>query len=151
MCVKYQKCSVNLRLKRLQANNKLGHLSTFLVGLIPQREQNIGEQWTSYIVCLVRSRLRWVWKTQNATASDSIAQWTMGMFSVGAKDAGKGERENWNFPFSMILSAKPISAAVSLEWLSNPLGCTWVRGRYVVVQNNFGRKKKNGVRLSEAD
>ena len=33
-------------------------------------------------------------KTENATASDSIAQWTMGTFSVDAKDSGKGKRES---------------------------------------------------------
>ena len=66
----------------------------------------------------------------------------MGMFSVGAKDAGKGEREKWDFPFPMIPRAKPVIAPVSLEWLSNPLECTWVRGRYLAVQNNLGRKKK---------
>ena len=42
---------------------------------------------------LVPSRLKWVWKTENATASDSIVQWTTGTFSIDAKDAGKGERE----------------------------------------------------------
>ena len=31
------------------------------------------------------------------TASDSIAQWTMGIFSVHAKDAGKGKGENDNY------------------------------------------------------
>ena len=39
------------------------------------------------------SHLKCVWRTQNATASDSIAQWTMGTFSVDAKDAGEGKRD----------------------------------------------------------
>ena len=142
MCVKYQKCSLNLRLKRLQANNKLQHLSTFFSRPYSPREQNIGEQGTSYIVCLVRSRLTWVWKTENATASDSIAQGTMGIFSVGAKDAGKGEREKWDFPFPMIRSAKAIIAPVSLEWLSNPLFKMHLGTRQICCSSKQFRQKE---------
>ena len=40
------------------------------------------------------SHLKCVWRAENATASDSIAQWTMGTFSIHAKDAGMGKREN---------------------------------------------------------
>ena len=39
------------------------------------------------------SHLQCVWGTENATASDSIAQWTMGTFSVDVKDAGEGKRD----------------------------------------------------------
>ena len=53
----------------------------------------MGVQGTPYIVCVVPSRLKCAWKTKNATASNSIAQCTMGTFSVDIKDAGKGERE----------------------------------------------------------
>ena len=63
-------------------------------------------------------------------------------FSVDEKDAGMGEREKWDFAFPMIPSTKPIIAPVALESLSNPLEYDWVRGRYLVVQNNLGRKKK---------
>ena len=36
-----------------------------------------------------------MWKTKNVTvrAIKEFAQWTMGAFSLDAKDAGKGERE----------------------------------------------------------
>ena len=39
------------------------------------------------------SHLKCVWRTENATASDSIAQWTMGTLSVDAKDAGEKKRD----------------------------------------------------------
>ena len=39
------------------------------------------------------SHLKCVWTTENATASDSIAQWTMGAFNVDTKDAGEGKRD----------------------------------------------------------
>ena len=50
--------------------------------------------------------------------------------------------KNETLPFPMIPSTKPIIAPVALESLSNPLEYDWVRGRYLVVQNNLGRKKK---------
>ena len=47
--------------------------------------------------CLVPRRLRYgERKTRLQEPSRSIAQWTMGTFSVDAKDAGKGEREKWD-------------------------------------------------------
>ena len=53
------------------------------------------------------SHLKCVWRTENATASDSIPQWTMGTFSVDAKDAGKGKRDKQcrdNLPTRKILN-----------------------------------------------
>ena len=67
-------------------------------------------------------RLKCIWKTENETASDSVAQWTTGTFSVGAKDAGKDA-------FPMIPSAEPIMTSVALVSLYNPLESVWVRGK----------------------
>ena len=115
MCVKYQTCSLDLRLKRLQPNRtsnyfhcltrgaialrrggliKLPYLSTFFSWSYSlARTKHIGAQGTPYIVCVVPSRLKCAWKTKNATASNSIAQWTMVTFSIDVKDTVKGERE----------------------------------------------------------
>ena len=75
-------------------------------------------RWTWELVCLVPRRLKCVGKTEHATSSESIAQWTMGTLSVDAKDVGKGERLSHN---TMIQS------------LSNPLERAWVRGKKLVL------------------
>ena len=114
MCVKYQTCSLDLRLKRLQPNRtsnyfhcltrgaialrrgdliKFPYLSTFFswsYSLARTKHRCTGN--TIFCLCSPR-RLKCAWKTKNATASNSIEQWTMGTFSVDVKDAGKGERE----------------------------------------------------------
>ena len=70
------------------------------------------------LVCLVPRRLKCVGKTEHATSSESITQWTMGTLSVDAKDVGKGERLSHN---TMIQS------------LSNSLERAWVRGKKLVL------------------
>ena len=67
-------------------------------------------------------RLKCVWKTENAIASDSIAQWTVETFGVSAKNAGKDA-------FPIIPGAEPIIAPVALVSLYDLLESVWVRGR----------------------
>ena len=69
--------------------------------------------------CLVPRRLKCVWKTENATASDSIAQWTMGKFSVDAKDARKDA-----FPIERGTFNRSSRSRISLQST-----CIWLRGR----------------------
>ena len=70
------------------------------------------------IHCLVLRRLKCGKpKTRLNEPSRSIAQWTMGTFSVDAKDTGMGP---------MIPSAEPKSKS-----LSNPLERAWIRGRQI--------------------
>ena len=75
-------------------------------------------RWTWELVCLVPRRLKCVWKTEHATSSESIAQWTMGTFSVDSKGAGKGER---------------LSHDTMIQSLSNPPERTWVRGKELLL------------------
>ena len=75
-------------------------------------------RWTWELVCLVPRRLKCVWKTEHATSSESIAQWTMGTFTVDSKGAGKGER---------------LSHDTMIQSLSNPPERTWVRGKELVL------------------
>ena len=77
--------STNARWKVLNCHVKIHNDQVHFCISVPVFPLDVG-------TCLFRGVSSVFGKWKNATASDRIAQWTMGTFSVDAKDAGKGER-----------------------------------------------------------
>ena len=80
------------------------------------------ERRKSTSICLVPWRLKCLenGKHDFCERSTSIAKWTMGTYSVDAKDAGKGEREKRFFFFTFPVIPTKI-APIALESLTNLL------------------------------